>query len=126
VSRTSESKDIVTGAVALSDVDQTVLSIIPNPLAKEYHAGTLQPVPVPGFADHVNHMHANDDYLFSEEYSAVEPNHAPTCEATLRAENQIKNRYHNITACKLKCSQFNHSVSSYYISLHCPQMTTLE
>lgn len=32
-------------------------------------AGTLQPVPVPGFADHVNHMHANDDYLFSEEYS---------------------------------------------------------
>ena len=41
---------------------------------------------------------------------AVEPNHAPTCEATLRAENQIKNRYHNITACKLKCSQFSHSV----------------
>ena len=32
-------------------------------------AGTLQPVPVPEFADHVNHLHANDDYLFSEEYS---------------------------------------------------------
>ena len=37
VSRTSKSKDIITGEVALSDVDQTVLSIIPNPLAKEYH-----------------------------------------------------------------------------------------
>ena len=37
MSRTSKSKDIITGEVALSDVDQTVLSIIPNPLAKEYH-----------------------------------------------------------------------------------------
>ena len=30
--------------------------------------GTLQPVPVRDFADHVKFLHANDDYLFTEEY----------------------------------------------------------
>ena len=30
--------------------------------------GTLQPVPVRDFADHVKYLHANDDYLFTEEY----------------------------------------------------------
>ena len=34
-----------------------------------YSAGTLDPIDVDQFADHVAKMHSNDDYLFSEEYS---------------------------------------------------------
>lgn len=31
--------------------------------------GTLEPIPVSHFKAHVSKMHANDDYLFSEEYA---------------------------------------------------------
>lgn len=60
--------------------------------------GTFQPIPVREFPAHVMHLHANDDFLFSEEYSSVEPDHAPTAEVCLRPENQSKNRYANIKA----------------------------
>jgi len=30
--------------------------------------GTFQPVPVRDFPNHVKYLHANDDYLFTEEY----------------------------------------------------------
>ena len=32
-------------------------------------SGTINPVSVDDFKDHVQKMHSNDDYLFSEEYS---------------------------------------------------------
>ena len=35
-------------------------------------AGTLKPIPVSAFGTHVKRMHANDDYLFSEEYTVSE------------------------------------------------------
>ena len=34
---------------------------------------SIQPIPVKDFKEHVQKMHSNDDYLFSEEYS-VSPN----------------------------------------------------
>lgn len=86
---------------------------------------TDDPIAIEDFADHVRLLHANDDYLFSEEYlvchqkdeilyvcvcvcfyltflsmQAVEPTHSPTTEATRRPENITKNRYANITSCK--------------------------
>jgi len=35
-------------------------------------AGTLKPIPISEFGTHVKRMHANDDYLFSEEYTVSE------------------------------------------------------
>ena len=32
-------------------------------------SGTMEPIPLDKFKDHVKRMHSNDDYLFSEEYS---------------------------------------------------------
>ena len=32
-------------------------------------AGTHEPISVEEFADHVRMLHANDDYLFTEEYT---------------------------------------------------------
>ena len=82
------------------------------------------------FAEHVRQLHANDNYLFTEEYAVrtlsliktatsfnaplllttlllsafllqlVEPEHHPTYEHCRRPENIQKNRYANITACK--------------------------
>ena len=39
-----------------------------------YVAGTHNPVPVENFADHVRRLHANDGYLFTEEYSVSRTN----------------------------------------------------
>ncbi len=33
------------------------------------HAGSIQPIQVEDFKEHVHKMHSNDDYLFSEEYN---------------------------------------------------------
>lgn len=43
--------------------------------------GTMDPIPVLHFKAHVNKMHANDDYLFSEEYAVS--SHSVTVETTL-------------------------------------------
>ncbi|CAI8028275.1 Receptor-type tyrosine-protein phosphatase delta [Geodia barretti] len=71
--------------------------VIANPLAAP-HRRTFEPIPVRNFAAHVVHLHSNDDFLFAEEYSSVEPDHAPMSEVCLRPENQSKNRYANIKA----------------------------
>ena len=34
-----------------------------------FTAGTHEPIPVEHFSDHVKNLHANDDYLFTEEYA---------------------------------------------------------
>ena len=33
------------------------------------YPGSISPIPVKEFKEHVQKMHSNDDYLFSEEYS---------------------------------------------------------
>ena len=60
--------------------------------------GTFEALPVKDFQSHVFQLHSNDDFLFTEEYTAVEPDHAPTSEVCLRPVNQSKNRYANIRA----------------------------
>ena len=87
-----------------------------------YVGHLFEPIPVEQFKEHVKSLHRNDDYPFSEEYSVshfpkicfpnsntwlygimqnVEPSHAPTSEATHYPYNASKNRYANISACKL-------------------------
>ena len=39
-----------------------------NPSVSPY-SGTMEPIPLAMFKDHVQRMHSNDDYFFSEEYS---------------------------------------------------------
>ena len=39
----------------------------PNPVSP--FSGTMEPIPLNKFKDHVERMHSNDDYLFSEEYN---------------------------------------------------------
>lgn len=45
--------------------------INPNPVSP--YSGTMEPIPVDKFKDHVHRMHSNDDYLFSEEYNVRSP-----------------------------------------------------
>lgn len=40
-----------------------------NPHTVSPYSGTMEPIPVEKFKDHVQRMHSNDDYLFSEEYN---------------------------------------------------------
>ena len=92
-----------------------------NPMTVSPFSGTMEPIPLEKFKDHVERMHSNDDYLFSEEYNvclpvsytssvvqkfslslfqSIEPNHAPTSIACHLSCNISKNRYANIVACK--------------------------
>ena len=65
------------------DKKEVFTPVISNPLAEHckftvsHHscitayppvAGTHEPIPIEEFADHVRMLHANDDYLFTEEY----------------------------------------------------------
>ena len=71
------------------------------------------------FPAHVRHLHSNDDFLFSEEYSNVEPDHAPTSEVCSRPENQSKNRYANIKSydhSRVKLSELPNEIGSDYIN----------
>lgn len=81
--------------------------------------GTFEPVPVRDFPAHVQHLHANDDFLFTEEYSSVEPDHAPTSEVCMRPENQSKNRYANIRSydhSRVKLTELPNEIGSDYIN----------
>ena len=71
------------------------------------------------FPEHVQHLHSNDDFLFTEEYSSVEPDHAPSSEVCMRPENQSKNRYANIRAydhSRIKLTELPNEIGSDYIN----------
>uniref|UniRef100_A0A1X7UAN0 Tyrosine-protein phosphatase domain-containing protein n=2 Tax=Amphimedon queenslandica TaxID=400682 RepID=A0A1X7UAN0_AMPQE len=55
-----------------------------------------EPIPVIDFAKHVETMHNNQDYLFTEEFFRIEPDHAPTRRAT--KNNKERNRFLSIAA----------------------------
>ena len=64
-------------------------------------------------------MHSNDNYLFTEEYEAVEPDHSPSSEVCARPENQSKNRYANIRAydhSRVKLKELPNEIGSDYIN----------
>lgn len=84
-----------------------------------YLEGTFEPISVRDFPAHVQHLHANDNLLFTDEYNSVEPDHAPTSEVCMRPENQSKNRYANIKAydhSRVKLTELPNEIGSDYIN----------
>ncbi|XP_066911356.1 receptor-type tyrosine-protein phosphatase epsilon-like [Clytia hemisphaerica] len=61
-----------------------------------------QPMTLEEFEKHVAELHANTDYLFSEEYASLGPNHPEKNEVTYENSkteaNRLKNRYPDIVA----------------------------
>ena len=57
---------------------------------------TMEPIPLEDFKHHIHSMHANNNYLFVEEYISIEPNHTPTYVASRLPCNTRKNRYTNV------------------------------
>ena len=47
--------------------------VLVNPHPISPFSGTMEPIPLDKFKDHVERMHSNDDYLFSEEYNVCPP-----------------------------------------------------
>ena len=81
--------------------------------------GTFEPISVRNFPAHVQHLHSNDDFLFTEEYNSVEPDHSPSSEVCMRPENQSKNRYANIRAydhSRVKLTELPNEIGSDYIN----------
>jgi len=71
--RTRYYKPLIEGVVALDRSQELQsLTIIQNTESVKPYAGTLKPIPISEFGTHVKRMHANDDYLFSEEYTVSE------------------------------------------------------
>ena len=71
ISRRRAYKDLFEGEIAENADETTALplqTIHVNPSVSPY-TGTMDPIPVDKFSKHVQKMHANDDYLFSEEYN---------------------------------------------------------
>ena len=52
--------------------------VIVNPNPVSPYSGTLEPIPLDKFKEHVQRMHSNDDYLFSEEYNVSITIHTST------------------------------------------------
>ena len=57
------------GEIAEAPDNPNEIRMIENPTAISAYSGTLEPIPLDKFKEHVEHMHSNDDYLFSEEYN---------------------------------------------------------
>ena len=73
----------------------------------------MDPVPVKDFGKHVNHMHSNDDYLFSEEYSVSEAKDASICIIMVYAQSCDFTRYLSLlTDCRTKPSTLIGNCSS--------------
>lgn len=75
-------------------------------------------VPVNEFAKHVASLHADGDIGFSREYEAIQNESIDDlpCEHSQHPENKRKNRYLNITACKLVIYEYqirNFTFKSY-------------
>ena len=67
--------DLYTGEVAYTESENVVL----NPVAPQPYLGTFQPIPVTEFKNHVNKMHADSDYRFSEEYAVCSRSDNTSC-----------------------------------------------
>ena len=73
VARRRAYKSIFEGEIAESPPGQTqglqMQSLFINQQTVSPYTGTMEPIPLDKFKDHVERMHSNDDYLFSEEYN---------------------------------------------------------
>ena len=59
--------EIAEGSGQQQGVQMQPVFINPHPVSP--YSGTMEPIPLDKFKDHVERMHSNDDYLFSEEYN---------------------------------------------------------
>jgi protein tyrosine phosphatase len=109
--------EIAEGSGQQQGVQMQPVFINPHPVSP--YSGTMEPIPIDKFKDHVERMHSNDDYLFSEEYNSIEPHHAPTSIACHLSCNISKNRYANIVAydhSRVKLSEDPNKEGSDYIN----------
>ena len=63
--------EIAEGSGQQEGVQMQPVFINPHPISP--FSGTMEPIPLDKFKDHVQRMHSNDDYLFSEEYNVCSP-----------------------------------------------------
>ena len=66
-------KSLFEGEIAANSDNQPhsiqMQPVVINPHPVSPYSGTMEPIPLDKFKDHVERMHSNDDYLFSEEYN---------------------------------------------------------
>lgn len=66
-------------------------------------ATTRTAIPAHLFIQHVASLHANEDIGFSKEYEAIQSlstHEEIPADSSYQADNKLKNRYHNVVACK--------------------------
>ena len=68
-------------------------------------SGTKRRTAIPAhlFIGHVGALHANDDIGFSKEYEALQASATQEdfkADLSIMDDNKLKNRYHNVVACK--------------------------
>ena len=114
---TAVSSYVIANPLAPLHSEFTPLTVVCH-IDSPHTEGTFHPITVRDLSTHVLHLHSNDDYLFTEEYAAVEPEHAPSSEVCLSPVNQSKNRYANIKAYRQLSRQVITPAKRTWIRLH--------
>ncbi|XP_062888253.1 receptor-type tyrosine-protein phosphatase S-like isoform X9 [Mobula hypostoma] len=79
---------------------QTPESVVSSPLSEPEFASMMShpPIPITELADHTDHLKANDNLKFSQEYESIDPGQQFTWEHSNMEVNKPKNRYANVIA----------------------------
>ncbi|XP_048415532.1 receptor-type tyrosine-protein phosphatase delta-like [Stegostoma tigrinum] len=79
---------------------QTPESVVSSPLSEPEFASMMShpPIPIAELAEHTDHLKANDNLKFSQEYESIDPGQQFTWEHSNMEVNKPKNRYANVIA----------------------------
>ncbi|XP_043576878.1 receptor-type tyrosine-protein phosphatase S-like isoform X17 [Chiloscyllium plagiosum] len=79
---------------------QTPESVVSSPLSEPEFASMMShpPIPIAELAEHTEHLKANDNLKFSQEYESIDPGQQFTWEHSNMEVNKPKNRYANVIA----------------------------
>uniref|UniRef100_UPI00398EB535 receptor-type tyrosine-protein phosphatase S-like isoform X12 n=1 Tax=Pristiophorus japonicus TaxID=55135 RepID=UPI00398EB535 len=79
---------------------QTPESVVSSPLSEPEFASMMShpPIPISELAEHTEHLKANDNLKFSQEYESIDPGQQFTWEHSNMEVNKPKNRYANVIA----------------------------
>ncbi|XP_072924860.1 receptor-type tyrosine-protein phosphatase S-like isoform X13 [Hemitrygon akajei] len=79
---------------------QTPESVVSSPLSEPEFASMMShpPIPITELAEHTEHLKANDNLKFSQEYESIDPSQQFTWEHSNMEVNKPKNRYANVIA----------------------------
>ncbi|XP_055514787.1 receptor-type tyrosine-protein phosphatase S-like isoform X10 [Leucoraja erinacea] len=79
---------------------QTPESVVSSPLSEPEFASMMShpPIPITELAEHTEHLKANDNLKFSQEYESIDPGQQFTWEHSNMEVNKPKNRYANVIA----------------------------